>query len=100
MNQRQNHERLALGKSIALSPLQRYYLLPSSWLSKWKSYVTASGKSAASVTEPETLSNVIDLLKCEKVRCNLVDVVLSYHSGTNCHMIVMPVTPGQDNLYW
>ncbi|KAH7859363.1 hypothetical protein Vadar_000087 [Vaccinium darrowii] len=66
LNQRQNHERLALGKSIALSPLQRYYLLPSSWLSKWKSYVTASGKSAASVTEPETLSNVIDILKCEK----------------------------------
>lgn len=72
MNQRQSHERLALGKSIALSPLQRYYLLPSSWLSKWKSYITASGKSAASTAEPETLRNVIDLLKCEKVRCNLV----------------------------
>ncbi|KAG5555021.1 hypothetical protein RHGRI_012533 [Rhododendron griersonianum] len=66
VNQRQSHERLAFGKSIALSPLQRYYLLPSSWLSKWKSYITASGKSAASTAEPETLRNVIDLLKCEK----------------------------------
>ncbi|XP_052209579.1 ubiquitin carboxyl-terminal hydrolase 26 isoform X2 [Diospyros lotus] len=64
--QRQNHERLALGKGIALFPIQRYYLLPTLWLSKWRSYVTASGKSATSSAEPETLSNIIDLLKCEK----------------------------------
>lgn len=66
LKQRQNHEKLALGKSIALSPHQRYYLLPTSWLSKWKSFVTASGKAAASFAEPETLANVIDLLICEK----------------------------------
>ncbi|PSS11766.1 Ubiquitin carboxyl-terminal hydrolase [Actinidia chinensis var. chinensis] len=63
LKQRQNHERLALGKSIALFPLQRYYLLPTPWLSKWKTYITASGKSAV---EPETLNIIIDLLKCEK----------------------------------
>ncbi|KAI8561630.1 hypothetical protein RHMOL_Rhmol04G0355400 [Rhododendron molle] len=73
VNQRQSHERLALGKSIALSPLQRYYLLPSSWLSKWKSYIIASGKSAASTAEPETLRNVIDLLKCEKQHSRLLE---------------------------
>ncbi|GFZ15537.1 ubiquitin-specific protease 26 [Actinidia rufa] len=66
LKQRQNHERLALGKSIALFPLQRYYLLPTSWLSKWKTYITASGKSASSSVEPETLNIIIDLLKCEK----------------------------------
>ncbi|KAL6953118.1 Ubiquitin carboxyl-terminal hydrolase 26, partial [Sarracenia purpurea var. burkii] len=65
LKQRQNHEKLASGKSIALFPLQRYYLLPTSWLSKWKTYVTASGKNASSA-EPETLCNIIDVLKCEK----------------------------------
>ncbi|XP_057511125.1 ubiquitin carboxyl-terminal hydrolase 26-like [Actinidia eriantha] len=66
LKQRQNHERLALGKSIALFPLQRYYLLPTPWLSKWKTYITAGGKSASSSVEPETLNIIIDLLKCEK----------------------------------
>lgn len=65
LKQRLNHDRLALGKSIELFPLKRYYLLPTSWLSKWKSYIITSGKNASSA-EPETLSNFIDLLKCEK----------------------------------
>ncbi|GMQ02510.1 hypothetical protein CsSME_00048701 [Camellia sinensis var. sinensis] len=65
LKQRLNHDRLALGKSIELFPFKRYYLLPTSWLSKWKSYIITSGKNASSA-EPETLSNFIDLLKCEK----------------------------------
>lgn len=64
--QRQNHERLALGKSLVLVPHQRYYLLPSSWLFQWKSYVTASGKAASSLAEPGSLKDVIDSLKCQK----------------------------------
>ncbi|KAA8528196.1 hypothetical protein F0562_035553 [Nyssa sinensis] len=65
LKQRQNHDKLASGKSIALNPLCRFYLLPCSWLSKWKNYITASGKNTSS-EDPETLNSVIDLLKCEK----------------------------------
>ncbi|KAM3320310.1 ubiquitin carboxyl-terminal hydrolase 26 isoform X1 [Capsicum chacoense] len=65
LKQRQCHEKLAMGKSIAILPGIRYYLLPSSWLSKWKSYSNASGKSV-SCAEPETLDAVIDFLMCEK----------------------------------
>ncbi|XP_033508808.1 ubiquitin carboxyl-terminal hydrolase 26 isoform X3 [Nicotiana tabacum] len=65
LKQRQSHERLAMGKSIPILPGSKYFLLPSSWLSKWKSYSNASGKSAPSA-EPETLDAVIDLLMCEK----------------------------------
>lgn len=64
LKQRQYHEKLALGKSIALCPNSMYYLLPSSWLSKWRSYSTSSGKSTSSA--PETLNSVLDLLKCEQ----------------------------------
>lgn len=66
MKQRQTHEKLAMSKTIAINPCNRYYLLPSSWLAKWKSYVTASGKNNAS-TEPEALSIILDSLLCEKV---------------------------------
>ncbi|PPS12707.1 hypothetical protein GOBAR_AA07934 [Gossypium barbadense] len=65
LKQRQNHEKLAMGKSIPLSSNCKYYLLPSSWLSKWRSYVTASSKHTPSM-EPEILDGVINLLKCEK----------------------------------
>ncbi|XP_059298670.1 ubiquitin carboxyl-terminal hydrolase 26 isoform X1 [Lycium ferocissimum] len=65
LKQRKSHERLAMGKSIQIFPGIRYYLLPSSWLSKWKSYSNASGKSAP-CAEPESLDAVIHLLMCEK----------------------------------
>ncbi|KAK8486160.1 hypothetical protein V6N11_019983 [Hibiscus sabdariffa] len=65
LKQRQNHEKLATGKSITLSSNCKYYLLPSSWLSKWRSYITTSSKHNASM-EPETLDGIINLLKCEK----------------------------------
>ncbi|MBA0574248.1 hypothetical protein Golob_001475, partial [Gossypium lobatum] len=65
LKQRQNHEKLATGKSIPLSSNCKYYLVPSSWLSKWRSYVTASSKHT-SFMEPEILDGVINLLKCEK----------------------------------
>ncbi|CAN4123360.1 unnamed protein product [Withania somnifera] len=63
--QRQSHEKLAMGKSIPILPGVRYHLLPSSWLSKWKSYSNASGGSAP-CAEPETLNGVIDFLMCGK----------------------------------
>ncbi|CAH8340662.1 unnamed protein product [Eruca vesicaria subsp. sativa] len=65
-NQRQNHETLATGKGIALTPQSRYVLLPSSWLVQWRSYINITGKSSSSVPEPELLNGVIDTLKCEK----------------------------------
>ncbi|KAJ4845848.1 Ubiquitin carboxyl-terminal hydrolase 26 [Turnera subulata] len=64
--ERQNHEKLALGKCIPLSFNCKYYLVPSSWLIKWRNYISATGKSISSSLEPETLNLVIDGLKCEK----------------------------------
>nr|GEV53258.1 ubiquitin carboxyl-terminal hydrolase 26 [Tanacetum cinerariifolium] len=64
--QRQSHEKLALGKSVPLSPENRYYLMPTSWLSKWRSYVTAVGKNASSIEQPEDLNTLIDSLKCQQ----------------------------------
>ncbi|CAN6540179.1 unnamed protein product [Malus baccata var. baccata] len=66
LKQRQNHEKLLTGKSVPLSLHCIYYLIPSSWLSKWKNYITASGKNVSSVEKPETLEGIMDLLKCEK----------------------------------
>ncbi|KAG2326869.1 hypothetical protein Bca52824_009597 [Brassica carinata] len=64
--QRQNHEKLATGKGIALTPHRRYFLLPSPWLVQWRSYINMTGKNSSSVPEPELLNGVIDTLKCEK----------------------------------
>ncbi|KAK3025995.1 hypothetical protein RJ639_042152, partial [Escallonia herrerae] len=66
LKQRQSHEKLALGKNLALEAHNSYYLLPSSWLSKWRNYVTSSGKTATTFAEPEPLNSIIDLLKCEQ----------------------------------
>lgn len=67
LKQRQNHEKLAMGKSIPLFPQCKNYLVPSSWLSKWRDYINASGKNVSSSVKPEALDGVIDSLKCEKV---------------------------------
>lgn len=66
MKQRQNHEKLAMNKNVALYPDTKYYILPSSWLSKWRSYINASGKNAFSA-ELDTLTTVVDMLLCKKV---------------------------------
>ena len=58
-----------MGKTFPLSPDCKYYLVPSSWLSKWRNYINASGKNAASSVKPEALVDIIDSLKCEKVAC-------------------------------
>ncbi|KAL6523117.1 Ubiquitin carboxyl-terminal hydrolase 26 [Orobanche hederae] len=65
LKQRQNHEKLAMNKNVALYPDTKYYILPSSWLSKWRSYINASGKNAFS-TELDTLTTVVDMLLCKK----------------------------------
>ncbi|WCJ44374.1 Ubiquitin carboxyl-terminal hydrolase 26 [Euphorbia peplus] len=66
LKQRQNHEKLVTGKGFPLSLNCKYYLVPSSWLAKWRNYVTASGKNISSSMEPEIMDIVIDSLKCEK----------------------------------
>ncbi|KAI7752502.1 hypothetical protein M8C21_015853, partial [Ambrosia artemisiifolia] len=66
LKQRQSHEKLALGKTVSLSSENKYYLLPTSWLSKWRCYVTAVGKNASSTEEPEDLNAAIESLKCEQ----------------------------------
>uniref|UniRef100_A0A0D3BG09 ubiquitinyl hydrolase 1 n=1 Tax=Brassica oleracea var. oleracea TaxID=109376 RepID=A0A0D3BG09_BRAOL len=88
--QRQNHEKLATGKGIALAPQSRYFLVPSPWLVQWRSYINMTGKNSSSVPEPELLNGVIDTLKCEKVRSllcsaweDLKSLVLSLFTGSD-----------------
>ncbi|RVX17338.1 Ubiquitin carboxyl-terminal hydrolase 26 [Vitis vinifera] len=69
LKQRQNHEKIALGKGFALSSHCKYYLLPSSWLSTWRSYINANGKNVSSSVQPEMLDSVIDMMKCGKAKC-------------------------------
>ncbi|XP_021744441.1 ubiquitin carboxyl-terminal hydrolase 26-like isoform X1 [Chenopodium quinoa] len=64
LKQRQNHEKLALGKAVQLSLNCKYYLLPSFWLSTWRSYINTSGKNSSSTEKPERLDNVIRSLIC------------------------------------
>lgn len=63
---RQNHEKLLTGKSLAVHMGCRYFLLPSSWLGKWRAYVTNTGKNISSTVEPENLKMIISSLICEK----------------------------------
>ncbi|CAO2817970.1 unnamed protein product [Amaranthus hypochondriacus] len=65
LKQRQNHEKLALGKGVPLSSDCKYYLLPSSWLSTWRNYINTSGKNTSSTVEPERLDGVITSLICQ-----------------------------------
>ncbi|XP_068659466.1 ubiquitin carboxyl-terminal hydrolase 26-like [Aristolochia californica] len=65
IQQRQKHEKLFLGKCIGVNPGCKYYLLPSSWLMRWRAYATTSGKSTSSA-EPDNLEVVIESLKCQK----------------------------------
>lgn len=66
LKQRKNHDKLVVHKNIALRPDTKYYLLPSLWLSKWRSYINASGKNSSSA-EVDTLNTVVDMLLCLKV---------------------------------
>ncbi|KAJ6730494.1 UBIQUITINYL HYDROLASE 1-RELATED [Salix viminalis] len=66
LRHRQNHEKLAAGKGIPLSLNCTYYLMPSSWLTKWRNYTSGIGKNTSSSVEPEVLDPVIDALKCEQ----------------------------------
>ncbi|CAA6658193.1 unnamed protein product [Spirodela intermedia] len=65
LKQRQSHERLFSGKIINLYPGDKYFLVPSLWLTKWRAYITTTGKNSSSV-EPECLEVVVNSLKCEK----------------------------------
>ncbi|WZZ44525.1 hypothetical protein YC2023_040784 [Brassica napus] len=84
--QRQNHEKLATGKGIALAPQSRYFLVPSPWLVQWRSCINMTGKNSSSVPEPELLNGVIDTLKCEKVRSLLCsELVAICNSKSVCY---------------
>ncbi|XP_061346199.1 ubiquitin carboxyl-terminal hydrolase 26-like isoform X1 [Gastrolobium bilobum] len=59
--QRQNHEKLFVAKSMPLSLHCKYFLLPSSWISKWRNYIYFKNSD-----KPGTLDGVINSLMCEK----------------------------------
>ncbi|ONL94892.1 Ubiquitin carboxyl-terminal hydrolase 26 [Zea mays] len=66
LEQRYKHEKLISGKSFALRPGEKYYLVPSSWLSEWRAYITTTGKNISSLPEPQSLEAVVSSLICEK----------------------------------
>ncbi|XP_026661046.1 ubiquitin carboxyl-terminal hydrolase 26 isoform X2 [Phoenix dactylifera] len=66
LKQRQNHDKLILGKSFALYPDCKYFLVPSSWLTQWRAYVTATGKNMSSFAEPQNLEVTMNSLICDK----------------------------------
>lgn len=66
--QRQNHEKLVTGKSFSLYPDCKYYLVPSSWLTNWRGYLTYTGKNMSSLAEPESLEVTISSLICKHSR--------------------------------
>ncbi|CAL9125822.1 ubiquitin carboxyl-terminal hydrolase [Musa troglodytarum] len=66
LKQRQNHEKLVMAKTFALHAGCKYFLVPSSWLAKWRAYLTATGKNVSSCAEPENLEVIIDSLICQK----------------------------------
>lgn len=72
LKQRQNHEKLALNKGFPLSSNCKYYLLPSSWLSTWRSYISTSGKNSSSSVEPARLDDVISSLICPTVSYSFI----------------------------
>ncbi|XP_058724797.1 ubiquitin carboxyl-terminal hydrolase 26-like [Vicia villosa] len=61
--QRQSHEKLFSGKSMPLSLECKYFLVPSSWISKWRNYISPAVKNS---DKPETLDVVVGSLICEK----------------------------------
>lgn len=79
LKQRQSHEKLISGKGFALNPGQKYYLVPSSWLSEWRAYITATGKNVSSLPEPQSLEAAINSLKCEKVKYLFSVLLTSLH---------------------
>uniref|UniRef100_A0A1D1YFM5 Ubiquitin carboxyl-terminal hydrolase 26 n=1 Tax=Anthurium amnicola TaxID=1678845 RepID=A0A1D1YFM5_9ARAE len=66
LRQRQSHEKLFSGKNVTLYPGNKYFLVPSSWLTTWRAYVTTIGKNISSSVMPESLDVIVDSLKCEK----------------------------------
>lgn len=58
-----------MAKTFALHPGCKYFLVPSSWLAKWRAYLTATGKNVSTCAEPENLEVIIDSLVCQKVNC-------------------------------
>ncbi|KAH7656175.1 ubiquitin carboxyl-terminal hydrolase 48 protein [Dioscorea alata] len=66
LRQRQNHEKLIQGKSFALNPGCKYFLIPSWWLAKWRAYLNATGKNTSYSLEPESLEVIIDSLICKQ----------------------------------
>lgn len=96
--QRQIHEKLLLAKSMPLSMHCKYFLVPSSWISKWRSYMSSSVKNS---DKPETLDGIINSMMCEKVHCTFTLVVLHLVDGMHQFDMRRFVTTGiQSNICW
>jgi hypothetical protein len=67
IEQRVKHEALYGGKQLVIHPGYLYFLVPSIWLSKWRSYLGARGKNVLAVDEPVGLEGFILSLLCQKV---------------------------------
>ncbi|CAM6105180.1 unnamed protein product [Calypogeia fissa] len=71
MEQRMKYEALYAGRAVVVSPGGTYYLIPTLWLNRWRSYLGASGKNLLDVDEPDGLEGLILSLLCSKHECML-----------------------------
>lgn len=78
IEQRAKHESLYSGKQVLIYPGCTYHLVPSVWLSKWRSYLGASGKNVLAVDEPIGLEGFILSLLCQKVTCSLTSMLIAF----------------------
>ncbi|KAI5076548.1 hypothetical protein GOP47_0008613 [Adiantum capillus-veneris] len=66
LEERQKHETLFGGGSIALVSGPAYYLVPTVWLHHWRSYLGGIGKKSHKSEEPFWLQESLRELVCEK----------------------------------
>ncbi|MCO5561639.1 hypothetical protein L7F22_015260 [Adiantum nelumboides] len=66
IEERQKHEILFTGGSIALLSAPIYYLVPTVWLHQWRSYLGVIGKKSQKIEEPLWLQDCLQELVCKK----------------------------------
>lgn len=76
IQQRMYFAELYAGRAVVVSPGGLYYLVPSLWLNRWRSYLGASGKNLLAVDEPDGLEGLIFSLLCSKVLALSLDKII------------------------
>jgi hypothetical protein len=60
---------------VKLNLNSSYFLVPTSWISKWRNYINPNVKNSDT---PETLNVAINSLLCEKVHCFFIFALVTF----------------------